>query len=343
MKAFIPFILLIIALSSCGSTKTNIQSIPSDGQHTIIFASCNDPHRPMPLWDDIRNENPDVFIWGGDNVYADTDNMEKMEADYDLVWASAAYQKLAEEAIVIGTWDDHDYGKNDAGEEWEMKDEAQTELLNFLKVSANDPRRNREGVYHAETFNFGEGSVKVILLDTRYFRSALKPSDDPDRRYDAWEEGEGGTMLGNAQWNWLQEELENDSADFTLVVSSIQVLADQHGWEKWGNMPEEQARLLDVIRKAKANNIIILSGDRHQAEVSVTTVPGLDYPLIDFTSSGLTHTWPETPMDENVHRVGEGTKQLNYGVLYFDFNRDTVQFEIRGDKGVLYQTFTQKF
>jgi len=310
---------------------------------TLAFASCNDQDRPQPLWKPILKHNPDVFIWGGDNVYADTADMKKMETDYNKVWANPDYQALAKATKITGTWDDHDYGKNDAGVEWEKKEEAQTLLLDFLKVPANDPRRSREGVYTSETYTTQEGSVKVILLDTRYFRSGLRESDMEGRRYEAWTEADGGTILGATQWTWLEEELKDDTADFTVIVSSIQFLAKEHGWEKWGNHPAEVEKMYAMLRAAKANNILILSGDRHHAEISVNKKAGLGYPLVDFTTSGLTHTFPGTPMDENQYRVGEGSKKLNFGVLEFDFKTGQVNMEVRGENDVLLDAYTQQY
>lgn len=311
--------------------------------YTIVFGSCNDQDRAQPLWKPILENNPDVFIWGGDNVYADTADMQKMESDYNKVWANPDYQELANTTQIIGTWDDHDYGKNDAGIEWEKKEEAQTLLLDFLKVSESDPRRSQEGVYTSQFFNTERGSIKVILLDTRYFRTELNPSDIEGRRYDPWEVSDGGSILGDAQWKWLEKELGEPSADFTMIVSSIQFLADEHGWEKWGNHPSEVQKMYSVIENAKARNIFFVSGDRHHGEVSVNNNAGLSYPLVDFTSSGLTHTFPGDPMDSNRYRVGEGTKDLNYGVFHFDFDTQTVLMELRGIDNTLIQEFKQTF
>src|ERR671935_24702 len=62
--------------------------------------------------------------------------------------------------------------------------------------------------------------LQVILLDTRYFRSPVKrsgrtvvPNTDP-----------GATILGPAQWEWLERQLR-EPADLRLIGSSIQVVA----------------------------------------------------------------------------------------------------------------------
>jgi len=345
------FLLFLVVLFSCNS---KVSKAPSEDQRTettedespdftIVFASCNDQNREQPLWKHIIENKPDLFIWGGDNVYADTADMEKMKADYDKVWANKDYAMLAEKTTIIGTWDDHDYGKNDAGVEWEKKAEAQQLLLDFLKVPENDPLRSQEGVYQSKIYETEKGSVKVILLDTRYFRDGLKPSDIQGRRYDPWKEGEGGTILGETQWQWLKEQLNDTTADFNLIVTSIQFLADEHGWEKWGNHPSEVKKMYETLKNAKSKNILLLSGDRHLAEFSANNNAGLGYPLIDFTTSGLTHTFPDSPESINRYRVGKEIKDLNFGVLRFDFENDKVMMEIRGVENKLLENLEQQY
>jgi alkaline phosphatase D len=328
-------------------STTDIQKeIPSDSINdifTMVFVSCSDQDMDQPLWRPILNHDPDVFIWGGDNVYADTDDMDKMRSDYQKVLDHPEYARLNARSVVIGTWDDHDYGKNDAGKEWDKKDEAQQILFDFLGISYDDPLRDQKGVYQSHRFANQSGSIKVILLDTRYFRDELKKSDKEGWRYEAWDEEYKGTILGETQWKWLEEELQDDRADFTLIVSSIQFLADEHGWEKWGNLPNEVRRMYDVIKNAKAKNIIILSGDRHLAEFSKAEIDGLDYPLIDFTSSGMTKTYPDDPDDPNRYRIRDQVRQLNYGVLKFNFQEMKVKMEIRGENNKLYDVLVQKY
>ena len=116
------------------------------------------------LWNAILKNDPDVFLWGGDNIYSDTDDAEKMKAEYLHQKNNPGYKKLLNAVPVYGIWDDHDYGLNDGGKEWHFKEESQQLFLDFMEVAENSPRRSREGVYHAEVFETPKGSIKVILL-----------------------------------------------------------------------------------------------------------------------------------------------------------------------------------
>ena len=329
----ISLVLLLVLTVSC----------KKKGDFTLVFASCNDQNREQPLWKPILENRPNLFVWGGDNIYADTDDMTKMQSDYNKVHENLDYAKLLKSTTVIGTWDDHDYGKNDAGKEWEQKVAAKQLFWDFLKFPKDDPLRDQEGVYYSRKYGTSEGSVKVILLDTRTFRDSLRKSDIEGRRFEPWETGEWRTVLGKKQWKWLEEELEDTNSDFNVIVSSIQFLADEHGWEKWGNFPSEVQKMKNILRDAKAKNILFVSGDRHLAEFSVTEMEGLSYKLIDFTTSGLTHTYPDSPDDPNRYRVGKLVKDLNFGVLRFNFKNKKLTMEIRGEDNLLLDKLEQQY
>lgn len=335
------FLIGFVLLFSCKSNQTLPKSSTND--FTLVFASCNHQNMEQPLWKPIIESHPNVFVWGGDNIYADTNDAQKMKNDYEKTWENLDYKSLANLTTVIGTWDDHDYGKNDAGEEWIFKEKAQQLFLDFLKVPQDDVRRERKGVYNSHTFNTKKGLLKVILLDTRYFRSPLKKSPIKGVRYEPWKKGEGGTVLGNTQWKWLANELLDEKPSFTVIVSSIQFLANEHNWEKWGNHPDEVDKMYKTIEEAKSKNIILLSGDRHLAEFSRTKREGMNYPIIDFTSSGLTKTYPNSPDDPNRYRVGKQIKELNFGVIQFNFKKEEVIFKIKGRNNVVLDSLIQKY
>ena len=347
MKKLFPLLIFVVLI---GCKEKEAEKVISQAvqpvfkaDFTMVFASCSDQERDQPLWKPILDNNPDVFIWGGDNVYSDTDDMEKMAADYNKVWAHPDYVALAEKTEIIGTWDDHDYGLNDAGVEWKMKDEAQQIFLDFLKVADDDPLRSQKGVYHTKYYETPKGSIKVILLDTRYYRSGMNKSTIAGRRYEAWDETNKGTVLGDVQWAWLEKELEDESADFNLIVSSIQLLSYEHGWEKWGNFPSEVDKMIAMVTTAKAKNILFVSGDRHQAEFSSMYREGFKYPIVDFTSSGMTHVFPDSPTEANEYRVLEVVKELNFGLLEFDFDTKKVQMSIRGEGDKVFESMVQAY
>lgn len=304
----------------------------------IAFGSCNNAYAPNELWDDVLLAQPEAWIWGGDIVYADSDDFETIEKHYHRQLENREYKRLTESTKILGTWDDHDYGMNDGGVTFSAKTKSQEAFLNFLKVGQNDSRRDQEGVYYSEQIQTEGHIVEVILLDTRYFRSDLTQGTE-GRRYDP-NYDETATMLGDAQWNWLSDQLTTSTADLIFLVSSIQVLSAEHGYEKWQNLPHERERLISLLNQVD-QPVMVLSGDRHISEWSVLKTE--DKEIIDFTSSGLTHSYENFSGESNALREGKVISVPSYGLLDIDWKNRVVSGRMIGNGNAILQEHSFKF
>ena len=335
------YIFVLLFLFSCGTTKPsliekevnsnaliNVTHAPTDIRKqlkTITFGSCNDQNKPQPLWTEIEQLDSDLWIWLGDNIYADTGDPKVFRAEYNKQLANKDYAKFIRNTPVVGTWDDHDFGENNAGKEFAQKDIAKRWMLDFLQVPQKAEVRKREGTYQSYTFGKGDTQVKVILLDSRYFRDA------PIRENRVYIPNETGTILGKAQWKWLENELKNSTAKIHIIANGIQVLQEEHAYEKWANFPNERQHLLDLLVDYQVNMPILLSGDRHIAEFAKMEYKGK--PIVEITSSGLTHSYEELESEPNKYRVGKLITSLNYGCMMIDWSNDKpkVKLQIRGE------------
>jgi alkaline phosphatase D len=308
--------LLLFLLSSAVALRGQ-EGGPAPGR--ILFGSCLDPRKPHPVLSTIVGFEPDLFIFLGDNVYADTENRAQMARRYRELAESPRFQTLRRACPVMAVWDDHDYGKNDAGAGFPAKEMSRELFLDFWQVPDDSPRRDHEGVYHAALLGPQERRVQIILLDTRYFRSPLKrgsPASPANGPYVPLT-GPEVTLLGEEQWRWLEEQLRVP-ARLRLIASSIQVLTEPHGWESWANFPGEQKRLLNLLKKTGAEGVLFISGDRHFGELSVLEQDDF-YTLYDLTSSGLNRRFPARRPNENRRRVGDYFLYENFGMISVDW------------------------
>lgn len=324
----------LVWLSSCDTQKSvsGTESIT-----TITFGSCNRQDAPQPLWEPILAENSDLWIWMGDNIYGDTHNMDTLRAKYARQKAKPEYQRLRNSTPIIGVWDDHDYGINDGGKYYVQKKESQQLMLDFLDVPNNAPERKREGAYAAHVFGSGNQRVKVILLDARYHRDTLMREN---RIYIPNEEGQ---ILGEEQWKWLENELKTSEAQVNLIVSGVQFLPVDHVYEKWANFPNERERLLNLIASSGVSTPVLLSGDRHIAELMKLEDERFPNGLYEITSSGLTHTWSSVGEEENRFRIGELIAKLNYGLAEIDWQNRSIKFQVKGLNAETYASLTVPF
>ena len=303
----------------------------------IAFGSCLHQDRAQPIWAPLLAAKPELFLFLGDNIYADTEDMDAMRKMYAQLGEQPGYRKLRKACAVLATWDDHDYGKDDAGAEYPKKKESQQAFLDFFGVPKDSPRRKREGVYHSEVFGPVGKRVQIILLDTRYHRSKLKkdPKLPRNRGQYVANTDEGATILGAEQWKWLAKQLEVP-AELRLICSSVQVIAQEHGFEKWMNFPNERRKLFELIRDKKAAGVIFLSGDRHLAELS-SMDGGAGYPFYDLTSSGLNVANKRfRAVEPNRHRLAIMDVGNNFGMVRIDWGREDgplVALEIHDEDG----------
>jgi alkaline phosphatase D len=325
--------MLIVFFFSPANTSAEL---PGSNQvlRKIVFGSCVKQDLPTPIFYTMSGEFPDLILFLGDNIYADTEDMAEMRAKYDRLESNADFRRLRAEFPIMATWDDHDFGVNDGGADYPQREASEKEFMRFWEVSPQSPVRTRAGVYDAKIFGPEGQRVQVIMLDTRYFRSSLKkgerrvggpytPDDSPEK-----------TMLGDAQWKWLEQQLEKP-AEVRLIGTSIQLVPEAQGQEAWGNLPRERQRLMRLVSSTGATGVVLLSGDRHWAELSCCD-QDVPYPIYELTSSSFNQIHPRGTPTENRFRSDERTyHRENYGVVRIDWDREntSVTLEVKDMEG----------
>jgi len=275
----------------------------------------------------VVSHQPNLFIYLGDNIYGDTRNMGELQAKYRKLEAKPEFQRLRNATEVLATWDDHDYGENDAGRHYPFKRESKEIFLKFWNEPAHSERRNHEGIYHSLLYGPEAKRVQVILLDTRTFRDNLVEHKDKDGYKNDYRPNTiaDSTMLGAAQWAWLETQFKVPAA-IRIIASSTQFGHEYNGWESWTNVPHEQQKMLALIKKTKANDIVFISGDVHWGEISKMEVND-QYPIYDITSSGITQTWDKPEPNQN--RIGEVVMQNNFGLIEIDWGSNTYKLTFK--------------
>jgi len=317
-------LVLLMFFSNCNTTS-NLTGKQDSSVFTIAFGSCAHQDKPQPVLSLAASYQPDLFIFLGDNIYGDTDDMNVLRDKYNKWMSGAEYKDLKKASRIMATWDDHDYGRNDAGRHYSKKEESEKLFLDYFGEAEDSERRDREGIYYAETFRWEGKRIQIILLDTRTFRDDLlryNGNRDGDKRYhyrmdySPYENGDS-TLLGIAQWAWLEHQLR-DTADIRIIASSTQFGITHNGYEAWANFPHEQQRMLEVINRTVANGVLFISGDVHYGEISRVDENSKTYPIYDITSSGITQNWRFATPNDN--RIKGPVMQNHFGLLELDLN-----------------------
>lgn len=296
----------------------------------IAFGSCADQNRDQPIWSTIGDSAPDLFVFLGDNIYGDTEDMTVMAKKYVRLAAKAEFARFRSRVPLLATWDDHDFGVNDGGKEYPKKEQSKELLLDFFREPDDSERRIRPGIYTSYAFGPLGKLLQVILLDLRWFRDPL----NYDKVNDAYLPDKTGsrTLLGVHQWAWLEAELRKP-ADLRIIASSTQFASPDHKFEKWANFPRERQRMLDLLDGLRLKNAVIISGDMHFGELSAEKTPQ-GVTLYDLTSSGLTH-FEAGAQYPNRNRIAIHDKSANFGFIEINWDRSPpeVSLQVRDDAG----------
>ena len=315
------------------------QTEAAGAPYVIALGSCNSQEGDQAYWDVIAAEDPDAFLFLGANVYGDSWDPEKEKRQFSIDRVRAAYDRFADSepfsrfrrrVPIYPMWDDHDYGLNDAGAELPFKAESKQALLDFFDFEQEPQLAGRDGLYYAIEKQYQGRQIQILMLDTRWHRSPLAETDgriegrlgsyvdDPDP---------AKTILGPRQEAWLAEQLAKP-ADVRIVASSIQILADGHHFERWGNLPAARGRLYSMLAGSEAEHVLLVSGDRHAGGLyRLDGVTG--YPLYELTASSLNRGRDRDPLDEyGPHQLSTLYGPENYGLISLDFAHDTVALDL---------------
>ncbi|MEM8617158.1 MAG: alkaline phosphatase D family protein [Pseudomonadota bacterium] len=310
----------------------------------ILVGSCLDEEKgPSAALQAIAGEGADLFLMVGDNVYGDRDgrsyvnnqpDLDEMRQSFADLGARRDFQAVRASTPMMVAWDDHDYGANDAGKEFPFRNLAERVHEVFWGLEDQDVGQ-WPGTYYARSFGPKGQRVQVIMLDTRYFRSGLTPTDDwgakGKERYLPAAGGSMQDMLGAAQWTWLENQLR-EPADIRILASSIQIMPTVHGWEAWSTMPDERQRLFDLIKSTGATGVVFASGDRHTGFI-YEDGDLLPYEAHELTSSSLNVSFSRESEEMDARQIGAGVAIENYGAIEIDWPGQRVHLKLKDNTG----------
>jgi alkaline phosphatase D len=292
---------------------------PTKRLQRIAFGSCNRQHNQQPLWRDLIQKRPDLFIWAGDNVYADSKNPRGIQAAYQMQEQVEDYALFKSMVPIIGTWDDHDFSYNNASGDYPHKAQSQQYFLDFLDEHKLSPRRFQEGIYTSHLYGRAPEQIKIILLDNRYFKD-LDPA---------------APLLGQPQWEWLEKELAASRASLHFIVGGLSFFAPKLPFsEEWEDYPQELNRLMQLMHKYRPKGLVFLSGDKHFGTIFSR------FGFLEFMSSGMTHV-TRIPLRPYVRQKYENPLfQMNYGLIDVEWNGSNPQLtlSLQDRHGLAHQT-----
>jgi len=299
-------ILFFSLLSFSSNNETLLNNIKELDFFTL--GSCNHQRFPQPHWGNIKKMNPDLMLLMGDNVYSDFLSFQSLEKDYQMLLTGKGFKELTQKVPFIATWDDHDYAGNNEGFDYPGKVESKKLFLKFAQEPTYSDRTLTPGIYTSYDFGEGDKSVRFILLDLRSFRNS-KELGYKD-------------LLGEPQWEWLEQKLISSKAKINFIVSSTSVFSRPGKTkknEKWIDYPKSFKRLMHLVEKHEPSGVFFLSGDRHFGLMHSYTYKSRTFH--EFISSGLTHGAKTTTALLRIKYGPLSYAGRNYGSIAIDWSK----------------------
>ncbi len=275
---------------------------------------CRQGEAGYPIFETMRQKDPDFFLFLGDTIYADNvcpappnepganvvaATLDEYRARHRYQRGAAALRRFLETVPVYVTWDDHEVRNNFSGPFDERMPNGRQALREYWPIGSpsDDPHRLYRSIRYG-------ADLELFLLDTRQYRSRNAEPDGPTK-----------TMLGSAQLQWLLDGIAQSTATWKVIATSVPLSVPKGGGETvpgndgWAGGPDgtgferERQVIVEAILDKRIKNVVFLAGDIHWAQANAYD-PDRDG-VVDF------HEFVAGPLSANPGRISEADGALN--------------------------------
>ncbi len=256
----------------------------------VRFAFSGDTNfqrAPFYLMSDIAAQQPDLFIWFGDVIYADVTagglgpatTLDEYRAKYRQVRGDEHARAALHACALWAGWDDHEVGNDYAGLDPNLSRDqlaaAEQAFFEYIPVERSglldDPNRTFRSMRYGAYAEF-------FFLDERQYRDEeavdeCKGNVDPDGFIlgDLTRNSEcravlraDRSLLGDAQRQWIMNGLLQSDARWKFVINNVPLsYLAVYPYDRWDGYDEERRTLLEFIDAAAIDGVVFLTTDIH--------------------------------------------------------------------------------
>jgi len=286
-----------------GTVGTFVTAAAPSADAKVVFCFSGDTresYRPFLIMNAVRAQRPDFFLHLGDTIYADRNGtahrLEEFWQKYRTNRDDLSTQYCFNQTSVYVTWDDHEVADNYLPGN-PLAPIGQRAFLDYWPIRrvSGDPTR----IYRS--FRWGK-NVELFILDTRQYRNLKK-----------------GTMLGDAQKDWLLDGIGKSSALFKFIATSVTMAGGDS--DRWEGFPKERQQILRYINDRNIRGVVFLSADMHYA--AVTNIP----------KSGGIKDITAGPLGAPLNRITNGTARRFEFFLAENFNFGKITVDPKNEPG----------
>ncbi|MAC33381.1 MULTISPECIES: phosphodiesterase [Idiomarina] len=303
------FLLLVVACGASAQQTTR-----------VAFGCCIDHTKRQNIWDAINHAQPEVFVFLGDTVDVDADDMEDLLDAYEVFNRYRGPRVLRRNSAVMSVWNRKDYSLDGkSGKNNPNRYAVRNHFLTFWREPVTSERLFQEhGIAKSVVFGTEPQRVQVIVLDGRWNRDPLNTVgwlEQQTRRFNAelgpYQPNNSGNLLGDEQWQWLAEQLKKP-AEVRILMSATPILSPANGYDSWALYQRELTRLKKLLMELQPSGLLLASGDRLFGEFAQSG-EFLSYPLWQVTP-GTINFEGESPYQSH-YRDGKAFTESRYGQI----------------------------
>lgn len=290
--------------------------------NTIALFCCNHVLTESLSWSNIASQNPDLVIAAGNSVSSVKLDEKPLNQQYEKLDANDSYRSLRAKVPFMATWDDLDYGIRFGDSNYQEKEQSRQDFTEYWDyIKSFQPKRRPQGIEHAIIFGSKGRRVQVIMLDLRFYTSSWIEDSKGEFKKN-WKAS--ASLLGSKQWRWLSAELKKP-AELRIIISPLQVGANNSAENRWGLLPHQRQKLFDLIRGTAAKNTLIVSGNRHFGSFAKVDLKNYGS-LYDMTVGPL--SGPTAMAEKDFHYLNEPLIEQNFGLIKIDWSQRSATLQL---------------
>jgi alkaline phosphatase D len=291
------------SLDGRGGEFRTLAPLGARGKLRIVLGADIGTQPKQPIFDQIRETDPDLLLLLGDNVYADRIGVDfpSYAQAYVEGWQIRNLAALLSNVPSLMIWDDHEIVDNFAPG---LSDRyAPARRAYELFVNSRNPAPARAGALY---YTFDAADVSFFVLDERSHRS---PEDQPD--------GPDKSMLGAEQKRALLAWLACSPARLKVIVSSV-TFSDwsTSGNDSWAGYTSEREEIFSYIAAQAIDDVLLVSGDQHWS--ALFRYARLHYRFYEFMPTPLSKATRYARAEATPEILARDEDHFVFGVLDID-------------------------
>jgi alkaline phosphatase D len=301
-----------------GRTPPPDFTIAVGGAHYMVEEGFEPPYQIMgagyEIFETIAAADPSLMLWLGNTAHlrlSDWSSQSGYLKRFGTARTAPGLGLLLAGTPHYATWGAADFGPPRVGAHYSFREVAETSFRAFWPRPVDVP--DLDGI--ATHFRYAD--VDFFMLDTQSYRNDTPTSDAPFQ------------ILGDAQIEWLRQELIRSTARFKVIVAGAPILNPAKTRTNLSFAEREHTELLQMLRSEAIPGLFFISGGKYYGELT-RLVHANSYNLFDLTVGPLTANPRDNEDELNFFRMpGSSTFERHFALIDFTGPEEARKIVIR--------------